>query len=144
MIPEGNPKEVLKHMSYQVLGRAVVVCCAAGSRRQCEGTWLCFGRPILPRITGSMEPRCCNVLCCGMLPQVYGCLADVTPSVCIPRLIPPSWPARPALFFSSATEVDRLTSKLFSGATEVLRLTSKLFCGRLISPHSMVDVNLPG
>ena len=143
MIPEGNPKEVLKHMSYQVLGRAVVVCCAAGSRRQCEGTWLCFGRPILPRITGSMEPRCCNVLCCGMLPQVYGCLADVTPSVCIPRLIPPSWLARPALFLSQ-TEVGRLTSKLFFGATKVLRLTSKLFCGSSISPHSMDDVNLPG
>ena len=45
------------------------------------------GRPILSRITGSTEPRCCNMLCCGMLPQIYGCLADVTPSV---RILPGS------------------------------------------------------
>ena len=44
-----------------------------------EGALL--GRPILQSI-GSMEPGCCNVLCCGMLPQVYGRLA-VGPFVCI-------------------------------------------------------------
>ena len=40
-----------------------------------------FGRPILLSID-FLEHRCYNVLCCGMLPQVHGCL-DVGPFVCI-------------------------------------------------------------
>ena len=47
-------------------GHVGAACFAAESK---------VGRPILQSI-GSMEPGCSNVLCCGMLPQVYGCLAS--------------------------------------------------------------------
>ena len=93
-VPHPSTNRALRRLTSEV-GRDPVHSTRYGRQRTCwspECTVM-LGRPILPRITGSMEPRCCNVLCCGMLPQVFGCLA-VGPCVSVTtRLIPPSVPA---------------------------------------------------
>ncbi len=82
------------------------------------------GRPILPCI-GSMEPGCCNVLCCGMLPQKYGCLAGRPLRVHSPRLIPPSRLAEPAFFALGAAAPKK---RVFCAPRAVLTKTTALLC----------------
>ena len=83
-VPHPSTNRALRRLTSEV-GRDPVYSTRYGRQRM---HWvenvtkkLQVGRPILPS-TGSIEHGCCNVLCCGMLPQVYGCLA-VVPFVCI-------------------------------------------------------------
>ena len=67
-VPHPSTNRALRRLTSEV-GRDPVHSTRYGRQRTCwspECTVM-LGRPILPRITGSMEPRCCNVLCCGNL-----------------------------------------------------------------------------
>ena len=83
-VPHPSTNRALRRLTSEV-GRDPVYSTRYGRQRihwvENVTKKLQVGRPILPS-TGSIEHGCCNVLCCGMLPQVYGCLA-VVPFVCI-------------------------------------------------------------
>ena len=83
-VPHPSTNRALRRLTSEV-GRDPVYSTRYGRQRihwvENVTRKLQVGRPILPS-TGSIEHGCCNVLCCGMLPQVYGCLA-VVPFVCI-------------------------------------------------------------
>ena len=83
-VPHPSTNRALRRLTSEV-GRDPVYSTRYGRQRihwvENVTKKLQVGRPILPS-TGSIERGCCNVLCCGMLPQVYGCLA-VVPFVCI-------------------------------------------------------------
>ena len=85
-----------------------------------------LGRPILPSIS-PLEHWCFNVLCCGMLSQVYGCLA-VGPFVCI--LLGSSLPAGSQgmpFAYSHASVNDMFQLVLFYASVVVHPASSLLF-----------------
>lgn len=89
-----------------------------------ENSW--SGRPILPHASVPSESWCCNVLCCGMLPQVYGCLA-VGPFVCdCPRRIPPSESARFAFCHFCESGRERERERLWMRPMNSIGLMAKL------------------